>query len=84
MRMPILLVGFVLAGCGPVASDPVCDEYILAVEAHDDATGADTDTTSFAAGGACWDNADNADLCEQACAAGLGWLERSSPGQATD
>lgn len=69
-------IWLLLAACGgEVEPSASCVSYVACVRAHDADLGITTDLARFEPGGACWDGASIATLCDQSCTNGLDWLK---------
>lgn len=72
---PLLaLVSLACSGCAEVIQSDVCAQYVTCLADRDAAQGTQTDVERFVAGGPCWEGAEGAELCTNACERGLDFL----------
>ena len=75
---PFLLL--TLIGCDTaVEQTPDCAAWVACIDARDAELGTVTDNDRFLAGGPCWNNPEIGHLCDDACGAGLEWLQETTP-----
>ena len=73
LARPFTAMVLALGGCTatPVEQTAPCAHYVSCILATDAAHGEATNLTRFEPRGACWDNADIAELCTTGCARAL-------------